>query len=474
MDYRPRKLSGLAITGFLVYSAFVIWSVLSQNPYLYSHFELKSKLAEASDWVHQPVPNRESSAHWAAPLTYFADQQEAKEKNDVRESTWEEWSRGAINVPDFHMTGWIFDDELFYLYSKDRVVAVDSEGHIQWQYKALVDNGDLFRPDVDSKMLYVAQTHGTIAALDRKTGQLIWWNELSSDILQQPLFVQGNVWLLTKSSKNATGKVQNQAFEVTMLKRANGEVLEGKKSFEAKVVNFWQWSDALEQLIVVSDARVYAFSKELTALWNQNLGATIQAAPTIMGSSVYVATKLARFFKLDGKRKGKVDWEGDVEGVPSVPAVYIPLVNGLVVGTEDSYWHFFENKTGAHKWKVKVDNSQPLKQGWPMRLSVKHYEEFKLHWPHKGWAMWVPCGSESLCVIHPEKGNLLMRQSVGGALESVPRFNRLITAPVKRGSGLEMRQWAGPIEKKKLIKEKALKEGKEPPKEEPKAEETPQ
>lgn len=469
MDYRPRKLSGLAVTVFLLYTGFVIWSVLSQNPYLYSHFELKSKLAETSDWIHQPVPNRESAAAWTASLAYTADQQEPKEKNDVRESSWEEWHRGAINVTDFNMISWIHDEETFYLYSKDRIVAVNNDGQVIWQYKALSEGGDLFRPDVDSKFVYLAQSRGAVGALDRKTGQVVWWNELSTEILQQPLFVKGDMWLLTKSAKTM-GKSQNQNFEVVLVRRSSGEVVPAEKprDFDAKLVSYWQWSDALDQLIVISDARIYAFSKDLTTLWNQNLGATIQASPTIIGTSVFVATKLGRFFKLDGKRKGKVDWEAEVEGVPSVPVVFIPVVNGLMVGSEDAYWHYFENKTGQRKWKLKLDNTQNLKTGWPLRMSVKHYEEFKLHWPHKGWTAWVPCGSESLCVIGAEKGNLAMRQSVGGSLDGVPRFDRFITVVVKSKNGLEMRQFVGPVEKKKLLKEKAAKEGKTLPPDEPK------
>lgn len=466
MDYRPRKISGLAVTIFLLYTGFVIWSVLSQNPYLYSHFELKSKLAETSDWIYKPVPARETTA-WTAPLTFSAEQQE-KEKNDVRESSWDEWHRSALALPDFNMTSWIHDEDAFYLYSKDRIVAVNNEGQIIWQYRALPAEGDLFRPDVDSKYVYFAQTKGSVGALDRKTGQVMWWNELSTDILQQPLFVKSEIWLLTKAAQK-TGKSQNQTFEVLSVRRSSGEVVSSDKdrSFDLKTVSYWQWSDALEQLIVISDARVYAFSKDIVALWNQNLGATIQASPTIIGSSIYVATKLGRFFKLDGKRKGKVDWEADVEGVPSVPAVYIPLVSGLMVGSEDGYWHYFENKSGQRKWKLKIDNTQNLKMGWPLRMSVKHYEEFKLHWPHKGWTAWVPCGSESLCVIGAEKGHLAMRQSVGGALDGVPRFDRFITVVVKGKNGLEMRQFVGPVEKRKLLKEKAVKEGKPLPPEEP-------
>lgn len=475
MDYRPRKLSGLAITGFLLYTGFVIWTVLSHNPYLYSHFELKSKLSEASDWVHKPVPNRDGDTKWAAPLTYTSEmQQEGKEKNDVRESTWEEWSRAAVNLPNFQMQGFIYDEELFYVYSKDRIVAVDVEGQIHWQFKVLDEYGELYKPDVDAKMIYFAQSHGSVTALDRKTGQMLWWNEVGADILQPPVFVGEQIWLLTKSTKTVNPKVQNLTYDVVSILRGTGAVTADKRSFDAKTVNYWKWSDALEQLIVVSDARLNSFGKDMTPIWNQNLGASILASPTIIGNSIYVATKIARFFKLDAKRKGRVEWESDVEGVASTSAFFVPLVNGIILGTDDSYWHYYENKNGQRKWKIKLDNSQPFKEGWPMRISVKHYEEFKLHWPHKGWAVWLPCGSESICVVHPEKGNLLMRQSVGGAMDSMPRFTRFIALPVKSKSGIDVRQWVGPIEKKKLLKEKAVKEGKELPKEEPKAAETAQ
>jgi len=133
-----------------------------------------------------------------------------------------------------------------------------------------------------------------------------------------------------------------------------------------------------------------------------------------------VATLGAKLLKLEGAKKGKLEWEADLEMPAASAPTFLPVINRLGVMDSSGAISAVDAKTGKVFWRIGTDNHNPANEVWGARISGKHIEEFQMDWLHKGWTFWSPCGDSRFCIYTPNKGQAINRLHMTGKPLSLP------------------------------------------------------
>jgi hypothetical protein len=135
---------------------------------------------------------------------------------------------------------------------------------------------------------------------------------------------------------------------------------------------------------------------------------------------IFVSTLGAKIVKLDGSKKGKVEWEADLERPAASAPGYVPGIHNLSVIDAKGTLTVIDAKTGKAEWKYAIENKNPLLESWALRLKGQYIEELGMDWSHKGWTVWAPCFESKMCAFTPKKGQLIERVPVHGSIIGLP------------------------------------------------------
>jgi len=153
--------------------------------------------------------------------------------------------------------------------------------------------------------------------------------------------------------------------------------------------------------------------------WFLTLTDPVKGAAVVVGTQIYAATLAAKVVKIDGAKKGKLEWEADIVKPPVSPPSFLPVVGRLAVLDTTGQLSEIDAKSGKVYWRVPTENHNPLVETWSARLKGAHIEEFKMDWLQKGWTTWSPCYDSSFCIYTP-KGGLITRVRLSGRPIALP------------------------------------------------------
>jgi PQQ-like domain len=176
-----------------------------------------------------------------------------------------------------------------------------------------------------------------------------------------------------------------------------------------------------EVLILTAETKVYAVDPENWAVaWTQSLTEPIRGPAVIIDNDIFVATLGAKLLKMDMGRKGKVDWDIQLEKPAAGPVTHLPIMGRLALVDTSGALVTVDIKTGKIFWRYGIDAHASLPDVWASRLSAKHIEENKMDWLHKGWTVWSSCGEKRVCFYTPLKGALINRLQLPGTPMTAP------------------------------------------------------
>lgn len=456
MDYESRKVKWYWA---LLFSLYCIWTVnlmFKGNPLLYSRADLRSKLNDTEVTPLQTIPTHPTPVK-ITPTTfqsrYNLERTAVDPLGAPRSKNYIEYEHHAINLgidEKFELANAASDSSGFYLSGKSRwVVAVNIDGSVRWKYrfKEAVTDHALLTVLLDETAAYLVHPSGEVVCLDKMSGEMHWQTTLKEELAATPILWQKNIIVPTKS----TAQVR-----LAMVSRVNGEVGADSPHLEIKPGFQWTESPDLDVVIATIDNKVIAIERDgWQVQWTQTVTDPIKGPAVAVGGQIFVATLGAKIVKLDGSRKGKVDWEADLTKPPASAPSYIPIVNRVAVMDTSGWISVIDTKNGKVIVRYSSENRNPLVETWSARLKGQHIEEFHMDWLHKGWTLWTACYDSAFCIYTPNKGQIVNRISLTGRPLSLPLSvdHHLIFLTETKGGEYVLSQNFEESEIKKLRKE---------------------
>ena len=460
MEYGSRQVKWYWLLLFIGFCAFAVHRLFQGNPYLYSHSELRTILTQSADRPRQTIPAHPVALGRLTPQTFISRYNlERTAVDPLGLPRSRAFVEAAHHVIDFGKSGFeptniVGDRTGFYLSGKTTwVMAVDLEGVVRWRYKFSERAGDHPVPTIllDSERVYLIHPAGEVVSLEKTTGKLRWVMDLHQDVVAPPFFWSRSVMVPVKSA-DARGVDKVQLVQVH---RSDGVLEAPHPKLDVKPGIQFSFSPVLEAFVGTVDNKVIAIDPEdWDILWTQTLTDPIRGPAVLVDQQIYVSTLAGKIVRLDGGRKGKIDWEADLPKAPLSPPTYLPLVQRLSVLDQTGGLNVIETKTGKPQWRESTENKNPLVETWSARLKGRNIEEFKMDWIHKGWAIWSPCSDKRLCIYAPKQGQLIQKIVLSGQPMALPLL-------IDRGYAVMTQLKGGQYGVARLIEETEIKKAKE-------------
>jgi hypothetical protein len=422
MEYESRQVKWYWLLLFILFCGGVGYLLFTGNPYLYSHLELRSVMSSGGVKALRTIPSKPTPAGDLGEATYYSRYGFSHTAVDPfaapRSRSYEEYEHHEVDfgMSDFDVRHIVSDDSGFYVSGKSPwVFGIGLDGKARWRYKFLALNADqsVWPVLLDSHRAYLIHPAGEVVCLDKDSGELLWVMDLKQEVAADPFLWKENIVVPVKGASGV------QMFEVH---RGDGRVAEARPQLDLKPGFQFASSPALAGLLIATvDNKVVAVDPQTWKIqWSQTLTDPIRGAAMLVDKQIFVSTLGAKIIKLDGGKKGKVEWETDLEKPAASPPTYLPIMHRLSVLTTTGVLIVVDAKTGKLVWRAAIDNRNPLMETWSARLKGQNIEEFKMDWLHKGWSIWSPCAERRFCLYTPGKGQLMQRVTLSGLPMTLP------------------------------------------------------
>lgn len=418
MDYESRQIKWYWQFLFTLYCGGVVYLLFQGNPFLYSHLELRASIAAVDTFKPQTVPAQPDNSGKLGAISghtrYNAERTATEPLGTPRGRSYLESEMYPIDLgtESFKIERVQADASGFYLSGSSRwVVALGLDGVTRWRYGFKDATGE---PTVllDETTAYLIHSKGKVVALNKVDGQIRWVLSTNQDLAAAPILFRKLILIPSKST---------EGMQLVLIDRLDGQRAEISPRLDVKPGFLLSEAPQLNLLIATVDNKVVALSPEdWSVQWTQVLTDPIKGHAVIAGTQIFAATLGAKVVMLDGAKKGKLEWEAEIDKPAASPPAYLPVVHRLAVTDTSGALSAIDGKTGKVFWRLPVENRNPLHETWAARLSAKYIEEFKMDWLHKGWSIWTACTSNHFCIYTPNKGQLVSRIPLSGAPVSLP------------------------------------------------------
>lgn len=430
MDYDGRKIRWYWLLLFVLYSGAVIYLLFMGNPYLYSHHELRAAMSrgEATDTL-LTIPAKPPSAEKVGSPTFF--QRFNFNRNGIdplgspRSKNYEEFHVYPVKhgLENFEIETIAQDGSGFYLTGKSPwVVSIGLDGELRWKFRTRESKDKDKEKEkplppvlLDEHSAYVIQPNGELLALSKNDGSIKWLTNLDKEIIAQPFLWKEFIIVPVKGTT---------ASEWMLVSRGDGRLNDKTGKIDIKPGFLVSQGPGNKSLIVTVDNKVIAVdTDEWKIEWTQTLTDPIKGPAAVVDHQIFVATLGSKLIRIDASKKGKVDWEVDLEKAPAGAPSFIPIANRLSIQLTNGEVVAVDAKLGKLLWTYNSLNKSPLTDTWSVRLSAKHIEEYKMDWLHKGWTVWSACSNKHFCIYTPNKGQLVQSVQLSGAPLTLPLQN---------------------------------------------------
>lgn len=471
MEYDRHRTRWTHIAIYLIYVSMAGYLLLKNNPYLYSHKELRLALAGEHVDTVTPVPKGESQRA-SGNVTFWTRQNAERTGQDLSGNSRDkdylsDWQKPILDSQeDGEINFWAFDTSgFFFTGTHPWALALSPEGDLKWRFR-FANRGNqergLLEPVTDEASVYLTQPDGQIAGLEKSTGRVIWMLKLGSEILAPPVAVENELILpikplapeikrleessmesQTKSSKKPVGPtpVNLLVYRFARINRLTGELIDYSNAFQAGGLTSLTYVKELNQIFLTNDNKIVSLNlDDKKTISVQTLPDPIKGPAVYAEGKLFVSLASGKVQAWDMTKKGKFEWEVDLGSPPASAPTYVPFYQRLTVMTTDSQLHMIDIKKAEHLWRFPLENKNPSHEIVSARLKGSLIEKLSMKWEKKGWTIWSPCSENRLCIYNPEKGQLISRIPSSAGILTAPFFNGkeifMITVEKKNGGHL--------------------------------------
>ncbi|NJL25306.1 MAG: PQQ-binding-like beta-propeller repeat protein, partial [Calothrix sp. SM1_5_4] len=318
MEYESRQVKWYWLFVYILFCGMAIYLLFSGNPYLYSHVELRSALDSGEIGPYLTIPKRPEAADGKAGTpSYYARfnlQRTAVEPTgNPRSKNYIEFEQHAVEtgLENFEVQHAAGDESGFYLTGKSPwALAIGFDGKPRWKYKFIETSveAQILPALLDQTTTYLVVPQGEVVALDKTSGQIRWLTDVHREVAAQPF-----LW-----GKHVIVPVKGQTgVQLVLISRSSGQIEPKSPRLEIKPGFMISHSKSQEAFIATVDNKVIAIDPDdWSVLWSQTLTDPVRGPAVIVDSSVFVATLGAKLLRLDAGKKGKIDWDLDLEKPP--------------------------------------------------------------------------------------------------------------------------------------------------------------
>jgi hypothetical protein len=428
MDFEHRRVRWYWVTLFLIYCGVSVYGLLSKNPYLYSHNELKKEIQAEPDQKAEPVPSVANQLPLPASLgeqTYWYRLNVERNAMAPADPPWSEIFNEKevfplVSTEDFRPACWAIDGDGVFIGGANAAAGFALDGRKMWEYHfPEASKKPLTDALVDRVMAYLIHPTGEIVAVNKKNGELQWSIRLREEVVGPTFLSKDKIFIPVKS--RIESKTPRAAFRWVILKKTTGEISSFSKPVEAKPDFSITFSPELNNWFLVSENKITAIDGEkLEPLWTQTLTDPIRPPASLSGHFIYLATLGGKVLKLDGSKKGRTEWEVDLEKPLVSAPTLMPVTNKISVMDNMGQLQLIDGKLGKALWHFNIENKNELKETWSARMKGSVIQKMQMDWAQKGWAIWAPCSKNRFCVYNPSKGQLISRANLAGSVLSFP------------------------------------------------------
>jgi len=427
---------------FYLYAAAVIGLVLYSNPYLYDQKDLRTALAGQQIEAPLPIPapqnqiERGPAGVGSYIERYTVSREGIEPTNTARSRRFVKVSEKELKTSEgvsVDPANWWVDGDRIFTTNETELLAYNVDGTLQWRFVFHGPNGmELLKPTSDTHAIYIGTSLGKLYCLRKSDGKLIWSLEAADRFYSSPmqigesLIVAAKPTLSTRLKLNANNNkdAANKDVSLMEISKAHGEISKfspwiGPLNTEPVSLNSAENGDIW---IITQGHMLLGIDRATSSVvWQSELPDKSFGTPVITSEQVFVLTDNAHVLAFE-TRKGKKNWETDLEGVPLSAMTYIPAHNMLALNMKNGALNVLSAKDGEKKWRSNFDASKLPRISWASRLSNKVITDLKLKWHFKGWALWSPCMNDRICIFNPENGGQIGLIMTGGELISQPAY----------------------------------------------------
>lgn len=427
--HRPRWYQIFAL---LIFASGVIYSVLVSNPYLYSGKKFSEALAGKKNDQYTPLsfqesPLSEKDKLGTEPLRGGWQRRASENSGETRDRRYVETKVTPLlfpenfGTPSYKLTS----QELIAFFDNGEVHSYDLDGEFKWSFQSQFGQGPYYiDPIVTKETITFAKESGRIFQINRETGKLIWVHQLKGKILSDIfLWSQKFYFVRTFQFENEDEKVSKKT-AIQEMDPKTGGLTKPPEIVNLAQKTVFSFSERNQILYLSSGERLMALQiPSLNTIWQKNLSSEVVGPVTLVNKVVVTPLKegKVKFFKQsNGTDIGEVDLGHPV----SSPMGHIPIYNRASVVTDNGYLHVIDIDGFDRMWRFDLNNENKTSLTWSARLSGNFIEELSMKWRYKGWTVWSPCVKNRICIYNPEKGQIIGRVMLSGALASEPRFSK--------------------------------------------------
>lgn len=452
MEYDRSRTRWTHIAAYLLYAAGVIYLLMSNNPFLYSHRELRLALAGEHVDTVSPIPKGPNTEANKGDVVSWLDSSPERTGHDLSGQTRDkdyvtEWSKPLLMEAESEsVTDWSADESGLVVTGKSPwAMAFTPEGDLRWRFRFSETTTDpgLLAPLADQQAIYITRPSGQMAALNKLDGKLQWKLNFASLIVAPPLLIEEDLWVLIRpleseekrledianqerpssSSKSKAAAPSAAQYRFVRINRNSGELVAYSGPLTVSGPTYLTWAREAKQILITNDNKLMSVNVEdPKAVSSQTLPDPIKGPAVVAEGKIFLSLASGKIQAWDLSKKGKFEWEVDLDSPPQGSPTYIPLYQRLSVATTDGHLHMIDIKKAERLWKFQPENRNLNHQVWATRLSGRFIEKMGMTWEKKGWSFWTACSDNRLCIYNPDKGQLLARVSAPGAVLSLPLF----------------------------------------------------
>lgn len=218
------------------------------------------------------------------------------------------------------------------------VVALDAEeGVINWEFKTGIVQSS---PTVTDGAVYFGSFDGSVYAVNKSTGTLIWEFETDGEVRASPTINNGTVYISSYDGSlyalDAETGATDWTFDAGRAMYSSPTVADGN-------VYVGSWNDD-----------VYALDASTgDPVWEVTTGGSVLSSPTVLDGTVYVSNEGGAVYALDASTGG-TEWEAEAPGVlaESSPTVADGI---LYAGTADGQLFAVDTASGETDWTFEAE-----------------------------------------------------------------------------------------------------------------------
>ncbi len=428
--YRPKWYQLMLL---ILYSIAVIYTVLVNNPYLYSSKQYQEGLAGKKDNSFQPVitklgKSRSNLSESQSPSRFSWKMNASDPTDETRDRRYIEVTLTPLLMeldkkPEAPQ--WSLLKEHIIMASKESLYGISFEGQTLWKFKShnTREGGYFFEPVADASSIYLTNSSGHIYNLRLNDGRPLWSSHLQGEILSPGFLLNSSLYAILKTKKEAKDKKKvGMKAQLVSIHRMTGQIDKASEDLGLKQQSTFSFDKKSHLLFITSAEKLLALKlPEMTPVWQKSLSSHVIGPAVITENQVLVSLREGKL-KVYSLTKGSEIHEVELEQPLASPPTLIPLYNRVAVTSTDGYQHVIDLDGGKRLWRFDLNNSNNIWSSWSARLSGNFIEELQMKWRYKGWTIWSPCVQKRICIYNPEKGQIVGRVMLGGQLSSLPRY----------------------------------------------------